>query len=119
MNKHFYPIKEIDYPLYCGYSDFFIISKDKIRDFSRLCGIFAAMNIFVEIAVPTSLVLSIKHDMMVQDKDINLEAKTMWIQLPEVAQFEKDCDYTISKMAELWPDNYAYLHPLKLSKWRE
>lgn len=119
INKFFYSIKEVDYPLYCGYSDFFIISRNKIKEFSRICGVFAAMNLFVEIAIPTALVLTVDCSMMNQQSDISLITKTMWSPLPEVIQFEKDCDFQISKMNELWPKDYAYMHPLKLSKWKE
>jgi hypothetical protein len=47
-----------EYPLLAGYSDFCIVPAAAIRSFVHYCGVFAAMNIFAEIAVPTALVLA-------------------------------------------------------------
>ena len=54
----------IPYPMACGgvCSDIFCIDKESLLEFSRLCGVFSAMNMFVEIATPTAAVLTFKRE---------------------------------------------------------
>lgn len=52
--------RAIPYPMAYGYSDIFMISKEKLLEIARICGVFAAMNLFAEIAIPTSIILTVK-----------------------------------------------------------
>lgn len=51
---------KLKYPLFKAYSDFLIIDRASMKEFSRLSGVFAAMNIFVETAIPLAMVLACK-----------------------------------------------------------
>lgn len=105
--------RDLKYPLVAGYSDIFIITADVMDKFAQYCGIFAATRLFVEIAIPTAMVLSSDHIKI--DKDVKLKGGAMW----------EDDDFNIlkpynNKLANLmneFPQDKFYLHPIKLSKW--
>lgn len=106
---------ELDYPLVTGYSDFLVVSSCDVREFSRICGVFAAMRLWVEIAIPTAVMFSCKH--IVYQKDIEMKTEKMWKPSKFVSNFEKKCEYRMENMDKNWPQDYVYLHPVKLSKW--
>lgn len=106
---------ELDYPLVTGYSDFLLVSSYDMAEFSRICGIFAAMRLWVEIAIPTAMMFSCQH--IVFQKDIELKTPKMWKPTRIVSDFEQKCEYKTINIEENWPSDYAYLHPVKLSKW--
>ena len=56
--KHPFSKYKLEYPLVGSYSDFFITTADIMPKFCQYCGAFAATNLFVEIAIPTALVLA-------------------------------------------------------------
>lgn len=110
---------DIEYPLFTGYSDFLVIPKAKIKEYAKICGVFAAMGLFVEIAIPTALVLMFDVNNVKTQKDTTILTPKLWEVKKEVVEFEKNCNYKIDRMEQYWPDNYLYLHPVKLSKWSE
>ena len=114
LKKLFYHY-DLPYPIFAGYSDFFIISKENIKEFSHICGVFAAMGLWVEMAVPTALRLIDTE--VITNKDIEMEALCMWAPTPMQKYVEENGDYRIDTMNKIWPKNIAYIHPLKLSKW--
>jgi hypothetical protein len=109
-NKPYY----LSYPLIGSYSDIFIISANSIKEFCRYCGIFAATDLFVELALPTALVLS--SDEIVTEKDLDLQGKPLWTN--ENYQELEKYGYSLSKLLSDFPPKYIYLHPIKLSKWK-
>lgn len=115
IKKCFYHY-ELPYPIFSGYSDFFIISKENIKEFAHVCGVFAAMGLWVEMAIPTALRLI--NTTVVTNQDISMEAMCMWAPTEPQKFIEANADYSIEKMNEIWPNNIAYIHPLKLSKWK-
>jgi hypothetical protein len=108
----------IPYPLAMGYSDFFVIPAKDIKRFSRLCGIFAAMRIFVEIAIPTAMVLSCKK--IKYECDSLLKGIVMWdYPEPGVELYNRFRGYLIDLDKEMAAaSNVLYYHPIKLSKWK-
>ena len=100
----------LSYPLVGSYSDIFIISANSIKEFSHYCGIFAATKLFVEVALPTSVVLS--SDEIVTEKDLNLQGKALWT-TEDYKELEK-YEYSLTKLMDIFPPNYIYLHPIKL-----
>ena len=62
MLNAFYSTKswELPYPLLYGYADFLIVNASAIEEFCYLCGVFAAMNVFVEFAAATAPALAAK-----------------------------------------------------------
>lgn len=110
--KRFKHILELPYPLVAGYSDFFIVPKNSIRNFCHYCGVFAGMNIFVEVAIPTALMLS--------SKDIKFENKQfrgveIWDPV-KVNELLENNNASIKNLFNNHPDK-LYFHPIKLSKW--
>lgn len=108
----------ISYPLLAGYSDIVIVPQECIYDFCHISGIFAAMNMFVEIAVPTALMLTCRN--IVTAEDLSVIADEMWH--PEIYAdlIHSVCiktEYKMQALFDVFPMEYAYLHPIKLSKW--
>src|SRR5262249_32127771 len=50
--------RDLPYPLAYGMSAFFVVRDDALMKFSQYCGVLAALDIFVEVAIPTALVLA-------------------------------------------------------------
>ncbi|MEN6425567.1 MAG: hypothetical protein ABFE13_09405 [Phycisphaerales bacterium] len=104
---------DLPYPLVGSYSDIAVVSSRSIRQFCHYCGVFAATDLFVELALPTSLVLSCRE--IVTEKDLSLQGKSLWTEeeLKELTPF----DYRLKTLLSSFPADYLYLHPIKLSKW--
>ena len=60
---------KMSYPLIGGLSDIVIVPQFLINKFCHYCGIFAASNLFVEIAIPTVMILT--HDNINLSNDLN------------------------------------------------
>jgi hypothetical protein len=103
----------LSYPLVGGYSDIFVVSREALADFAHYCGAFAAGRLFVELAIPTALVLTGKK--IVTEKDIELAGRALWTSgdLKELDQYDRN----LQKLLEEFPKNLLYLHPVKLSEW--
>lgn len=106
-------IYELSYPLVGSYSDIVVISADYIKQFCHYCGVFAASDLFVELAIPTALVLAVEK--IVTEKDLCLQGKALWTSddYEELTQYNKNLTLLLSD----FPKNYLYLHPVKLSEW--
>ncbi len=109
-NKKF----KLNYPLVGSYSDIFVVSSKSIKQFCHYCGIFSATKLFVEIAIPTSLVLSANK--IITEKNLNLQGRALWV--TEDFKILERYDYQLKKILNDFPKSYLYLHPIKLSKWK-
>ena len=116
----------IPYPMARGYSDIFCIAKGSLFEFSRLCGIFSAMNMFVEIAIPTAAVLTYKKGDV---KLLKNEAHPRYIKVLSLESglilwgndrdvFESKYDRDFSKLVKVWGEELLCIHPIKLSGWK-
>jgi hypothetical protein len=105
---------ELPYPVAGSYSDVLVVTKESIYDFCRYCGIMAAAGLFVELAIPTALLLS--SNKIVQEKDIRLQGKALW-SAKEVEEVETAFNKSIASLMKGFPANQLYYHPVKLSKW--
>lgn len=96
-----------------SYSDIFILSATNADRFIRYCGAFAATDLWVELAIPTALVLS-GEKIRVQAQ-MKLQGRPLW----SAKDYEllQSFDYQLKNLLERFPENYIYLHPIKLSKW--
>ena len=103
----------LSYPLVSAYSDIFVISAESIKKFSHYCGVFASTRLFVEVAVPTSLVLSSSE--IVTEKDLKLQGKALWTK--EQFQILDKYEERLNLLLNYFPENHLYFHPIKLSKW--
>jgi hypothetical protein len=103
----------LTYPMVGGYSDIFIISADIIELFAHYCGVTAATRLFVEVGIPTCMVLLTKD--IVTERQLALKGKTLWTESDH--QILKKYNSELSSLLNDFPDNTLYIHPIKLSKW--
>jgi hypothetical protein len=124
----FYPIRyfinrfskkkyHLSYPIIGSYSDIFVVSSDAIKQFCHFCGVFAATRLHVEVALPTSLVLSAEK--IVTEKDLTLQGKALWaFEKADAREIETyRSKGSLKQLLEDFPPSYLYLHPIKLSQW--
>ena len=107
---------ELPYPIWGGYSDWLIIGRTELIRIAPKLGVTAAMGIFVEIAIPTIMMLYCKKVRFLDDCAY-YEDGAMW-NGELIEKISIDNNYEISKLLANFPDSKLYLHPIKLSKWR-
>lgn len=103
----------LPFPLLQGYSDFVVVPAAHARQFCRLCGVFSALNLFAEIAIPTALALSCPH--VVTEQDVSWHGVELWDR-DALERLLQHNNYDLSQMLRSYADDQLYLHPLKLSK---
>jgi hypothetical protein len=103
----------LSYPLARSYSDIFVVSAAAIKDFCHYCGVFAATRLFVELAVPTAMVLSATS--IVKESDISYKGRALWTK--EDYSILEPFENNLQLLLQNFPKDYLYLHPVKLSKW--
>lgn len=108
--------RKLNYPLTAGYSDIFLITADVMPEFATYCGAFAATDLFVEIAIPTALVLSADHIKF--DKDLKLHYGAMWPYDGKMECLVSKYRYNLNELLTDFPADKLFLHPIKLSKWK-
>ena len=108
---------KIPYPMACGggNGDIFCIQKDSLLEFSRLCGIFSAMDMFEEIAIPTATVLIFKRDEVVF---FSPESGLMVCTSNDKIALENKYDRDFNRLYSEWDPKIFYVHPVKLSRWK-
>ncbi len=106
------------YPVIWGYSDVILIPQVHMDNFVRYCGALAALNVFVENAIPTAICLSC--DKIVLGNEIKLKYITQLYTLGQDGQkyFEEKYSFSVAKLLNDYPKDIFYIHPLKLSKWQ-
>lgn len=104
----------LSYPLIGSYSDLFVVSSQTIVQFSHYCGVFSAAKLFVEIGLPTALLLSTKE--VITEQDLELQGKALWVK--EDFEILDKYNYSLPQLLDNFPINHLYLHPIKLSKWK-
>ena len=105
---------KIPYPMAGGYSDIFCLDKESLLEFSRLCGIFSSMNMFVEIAIPTAVVLTYKKIDVKFFPDNSM--LILWDN--DRIDFENKYENDFSRMYNEWNEKNLCVHPVKLSRWK-
>lgn len=104
------------YNLVGAYSDIFVVSSKDILYFAHLSGMFAATNLFVELAIPTALIHSSNN--LRTSSNSRLSGKAIWSS-KELLNIEKKFDLSLNKLLDNFPINQLYFHPIKLSKWSD
>lgn len=100
---------EPPYPYVVGWSDFFAIDMKKAKEFLHLLGIFAAGQIFVEAAIPTSLAITADSVTSLSQIDRDI----VWVPGSSVEPIEPD------QIVDAFRGRSIAMHPLKLSRDRE
>lgn len=117
---------QLDYPLCAGYSDIFLVTADCMQNFCTYCGALAAQNLFVEVAIPTAMVLAASKIAVISDtnrkgihKTLALKNGDMW---PTGDQTLQDTiapfNHSLQTLIENFPAGLLFLHPIKLSQWK-
>lgn len=102
------------YPLVGGYSDIFAVPGASMAQFAHYCGVFAATRLFVELAIPTAMALSVRS--ISTEKDTVLKGRALWT-AEELAVLEP-YGFDLKALLRAFPEGYLYLHPVKLSQWK-
>lgn len=105
---------DLKYPLVRAYSDILLIPADIMPKFANYCGAFAATRLFVEMAIPTALLLA--TDYIKLNKDVKLEAGAMWTE--EDLKILEPYEGLLQTLLSDFPAHKLYLHPIKLSQWK-
>jgi hypothetical protein len=124
MRHPFRKSANLAYPIAASYSDTLLVSGETMPKFAHYCGVFGATSLFVEVAIPTALVLA-SDKKIKTEKDISKSGRSYWKTADNV--FCDDPSYTwdnlekeyknLDDMMARFPQNAIYLHPVKLSKW--
>ena len=104
------------YPLAYGYSDFLLIPREDIRDFVHYCGIFAAMRIFVETAIPTSMIFASSRIQTLEK--VGKRAENGIDNYATRGLLETKYSLSYKALLEDFPEDMLFVHPVKLSKWK-
>jgi len=108
-NKRF-----INYPLVEGYSDIIVVPQGHLELFCHYCGIFAAMNLWVDAAVATALILS--GSKIKTEKETNYSGTEYW-HGEEIIDRLKPSKNKLDKIGEIFNKDELYIHPIKLSSY--
>ena len=114
----------LNYPVVASYSDIVLVADEDMKAFAHYCGVVGATSLFVEVAIPTALVLA-AHKEIVTEAKIQHKGRSYWASANNV--FCEDASYlwsalekeykNLDDMIAHFPDDAIYLHPVKLSKW--
>ena len=107
--------KVIRYPLIGSYSDIVIIPHKSSNEFMRYCGVFGALKLFAEMAVPTALALSTTK--IVSEKSLSHKGHLFWTP-DEISSFETQYDNSLSSLIRKFPQDALYIHPVKIARWK-
>jgi len=107
------------YPAVASYSDIVIVPKKAIRKFCHYCGVLATNKMFVELAIPTALLLAAEK--VVTEPQLGKRGSIYWTYTKEEEnKYEEDMKVYNSVLKDLlknFPKEKLYIHPVKLSKW--
>jgi hypothetical protein len=103
------------YPLVIGYSDLVVVPAVSIDAFVRVCGVLAAMGVFVEAAIPTAMLLTTSE--VRTEAEIRWKGREIWSAAEEAALVTEH-GASFRRLADSFPSDQLYVHPVKLSKWK-
>lgn len=119
-----------DYPLLSGYSDFIVVPAEAMERFAQYCGVFAALDIFAEVAVPTALALacrSVRTELPLgshfhshgssQMPSSGLKGIELWTE-GDLAGADALLSLPLDQLLAAFPPDWLYCHPVKLSRYR-
>ena len=103
------------YPLVGGYSDLIVVPNSIMATFCQYCGAFAAARLFVEIAIPTSMILCCDKVQTLKQIKMN---DSLLLPRDKARDFLPQYNYSYDELEKDFPKNMFYIHPIKLSKWK-
>ncbi|MBC8035156.1 MAG: hypothetical protein H7Y03_13480 [Chitinophagaceae bacterium] len=105
--------KDLAYPLVGSYSDIVIIPRGCVNQMIQYCGVFTALELFVEVALPTALALS--ADSISQETN-ERRGETYWND--DIGKLETKYHNTLNELMNGFHPQSLYIHPVKLSRWK-
>lgn len=105
---------ELNFPLMSGYSDIFILPVSDFKQFRHYSGLFVATNLFVELAIPTAMIMACKK--IITEKDLQDKGIALWTKEDKQA-LEDTYERSLDKLFSTFPSDVMYYHPIKLSRW--
>lgn len=106
---------ELPYPFAYGYSDIFVMPAEKLERFSYYAGVTTAMKLWVEIAIPTIvLMVCDKIDIIEFQNNVDDPGKYGMIG-GHHNEFCSAAQFTVSKAFKGKFENLSFYHPVKLS----
>ncbi len=119
-------LKPMEYPLVGGYADLFSVPRKSFEQFAHYCGVFASAQIFVELALPTALAFSCEH--IATEDTSPRRGLSVWFPPGTWEDYERKCELihqierqrqnSLANLTAKWPGEYFYMHPIKLSAWK-
>ena len=106
--------RELAYPLAMGYADLLVVPAGAMPEFCHLCGVFAAMDLFVECAAPTALALAVPD--LRRERDLAARGLEVWSDADR-AEFHGRYAGRLSNLLGDFPADTLYVHPIKFSHW--
>lgn len=104
----------IKYPLVGGYSDILILPNKKLNNFIMHTKCFATLDLFVEIALPSALLYN--YNKISTEDDLDFKTVTYWKK--DGNETETQHCLSLNSLNENFPADTLYIHPVKLSKWK-
>ncbi len=95
-------------PLLLSFSDLCIVPAKSINQFCFYCGVFAAVNLHAEVAIPSALALSCNQ---ITTEEVVKRKGKMGFQNHENTDI-----HSLSEINALFKENTLFIHPIKLSK---
>lgn len=103
---------ELPFPMAVGISDLFAVRRNAIPEVCRLLGVFAAADIFVEVAIPTTLLVSANRVATCS----SLQSSYYWTFAAPGTDFFRSAQ-SVEELAGQYPDDALFIHPVKLSRF--
>lgn len=103
------------YPLMGGYSDMIVVPAEVMPQFCQYCGAFAASRLFVEVAIPTAMVLCSPKIQSIANIKMN---QSLILPRDKARDFLPQFNYSYDELVANFPKDMFYVHPIKLSKWK-
>ena len=107
--------RELPYPLLMGYADLLVVPASALAEFCHLCGVFAAMDLFVECAAVTALALATPQ--LTLERDLDQQGLELWSDADRHA-FWTRYSARLPDLLANFPERCLYVHPIKLGHWQ-
>jgi hypothetical protein len=84
--------------------------------FALYCGIFAATHLFVEVAIPSALAMASPKLIYLAESKLSDGPCALWT--PQDFHILETYNQSLSRLLNNFPQGRLFLHPIKLSQWK-
>ena len=105
---------KLNYPILRAYSDIFLVPATVMQQFCNYLGAFSATKLFVEAAIPTSLILSSDNVKVIEGT--GLRSGDVWGK--DIQALGEKYEFSVNRLIDEFPKDLLFYHPIKLSKWK-